>query len=77
MAATGNENNTRTRKWLAEKSAEIARLQEANTQLTQELEQAKANAQAAAAVAAPVDPALAEELESIKKEKAGVPSSYR
>ena len=42
MAATGNENNTRTRKWLAEKSAEIARLQEANTQLTQELEQAKA-----------------------------------
>ena len=72
-------NNERSKGRFERDAQEVARLNELNTQLqttvdalTKELEEVKAKSQEAAASGASVDPALAEELEALRTEKASL-----
>lgn len=68
----GKENNEKAKRGWASRDAELLQLKGNLEQLTKELEEVKANSQQAAAADAPVDPALAQELETLKKEKASL-----
>ena len=65
-----NESIRKARAAQSARDDEIRTLKATVEELNKELEEAKANAQQAAAQGAQVDPALAQELESLRSEKA-------
>ena len=76
---TGQENNARAKARFGKDATEIARLKEEITALkervealTKELEEVKTHSQEAAALGASVDPALSQELEALRADKANL-----
>ena len=76
---TGQENNARAKARFGKDATEITRLKQETTELqervealTKELEEVKTHSQEAAAVGASVDPALSQELEALRADKASL-----
>lgn len=79
LKTLNKENNQKAKTRFEREGAEIQRLNALTTELqarveslTQELDEAKAHSEEAAASGAPVDPELAKELEALRTEKANL-----
>ncbi len=76
---TGQENNARAKARFGKDALEIARLKQETTELqervgalSKELEEVKTHSQEAAAAGASLDPALTQELEALRADKASL-----